>query len=67
MAKTKSKTLEQTMSEKNLILLSLKDFFTKQMLKYSLAPFIVTLVLMYILFFVVAGLRKISQQKKNFK
>ncbi|WP_415396348.1 EI24 domain-containing protein [Sulfurimonas sp. CS5] len=44
------------MSEKNLILLSVKDFFTKQMLKYSLAPFILTIIIMYILFFVVAGI-----------
>jgi hypothetical protein len=44
------------MSEKDLILLSIKDFFTKQMLKYSLLPFIVTLVLMYVLFFVIAGI-----------
>jgi len=43
------------MSEKDLILLSVKDFFTKQMLKYSLAPFILTIVVMYILFFVVVG------------
>ncbi|MDA3907533.1 MAG: EI24 domain-containing protein, partial [Sulfurimonas sp.] len=39
-----------------LILLSLKDFFTKQMLKFSLAPFIFTIVIMYILFFVIAGI-----------
>lgn len=44
------------MSEKNLILLSVKDFFTKQMLKYSLAPFIFTMIVMYILFFVIAGI-----------
>jgi hypothetical protein len=43
-------------SEKNLILLSVRDFFTAKMLKYSLAPFIVTIVLMYIIFFVVAGI-----------
>nr|WP_321268377.1 EI24 domain-containing protein [uncultured Sulfurimonas sp.] len=43
------------MSEKNLILLSVKDFFTKEMLKYSIVPFIATLVLMYVLFFVIAG------------
>ncbi|WP_373034526.1 EI24 domain-containing protein [Sulfurimonas sp.] len=43
-------------SEKNLILLSIQDFFTTQMLKYSLAPFIITIVLMYIIFFVVAGI-----------
>ncbi|WP_294963244.1 EI24 domain-containing protein [Sulfurimonas sp.] len=44
------------MSETNLIILSVKDFFTKQMLKYSLAPFILTIMIMYILFFVVAGI-----------
>lgn len=44
------------MNEKNLIILSIKDFFTKQMLKYSLAPFILTIIIMYILFFVVAGI-----------
>lgn len=44
------------MSEKNLILLSIKDFFTKQMLKYSLAPFIITIILMYIVFFIIAGI-----------
>jgi len=44
------------MSEKNLIFLSIKDFFTKQMLKYSLAPFILTIILMYVIFFIVAGI-----------
>ncbi|MEA2092024.1 MAG: EI24 domain-containing protein [Campylobacterota bacterium] len=44
------------MSEKNIILLSIKDFFTARMLKYSIAPFIVTIVLMYILFFIIAGI-----------
>lgn len=34
---------------------SLKDFFTPKMLKYSLLPFILTLVFMYLLFFIVAG------------
>ena len=41
--------------ETNLLLLSVKDFFTPQMLKYSLAPFIVTVVLTYALFFYAAG------------
>ncbi len=44
------------MSEKDIILLSIKDFFTLKMLKYSVAPFVVTIVLMYILFFVIAGI-----------
>jgi hypothetical protein len=43
-------------NEKNLILLSAKDLFTAKMLKYSVAPFLVTIVLMYILFFVIAGI-----------
>ncbi|MCD6258199.1 MAG: EI24 domain-containing protein [Helicobacteraceae bacterium] len=34
---------------------SIKDFFTPKMLKYALLPFIITLVLMYVLFFVLAG------------
>ncbi len=36
--------------------LSFRDFFTKKMLKYSIAPFILTIILMYILFFTVAGI-----------
>ncbi len=43
------------MNEQNLISQSIKDFLTPKMIKYSLAPIIVTLVLMYILFFVLAG------------
>ncbi|QFR49668.1 hypothetical protein FJR48_07950 [Sulfurimonas lithotrophica] len=44
------------MNEQNLIIKSVKDFLTPKMLKYSLLPIIVTIVLMYILFFVLAGL-----------
>ncbi|MEA1892255.1 MAG: EI24 domain-containing protein [Campylobacterota bacterium] len=44
------------MIKSNLLTLSIKDFFTPKMLKYSLAPFIITIILMYILFFVVAGI-----------
>ncbi len=44
------------MSEKNIILLSIKDFFTLKMLRYSVAPFILTIILMYVLFFFIAGL-----------
>ncbi|MEA3331919.1 MAG: EI24 domain-containing protein [Campylobacterota bacterium] len=43
------------MSEKNMLLLSIKDFFTPTMLKYSLLPFIITIILMYIIFFWIAG------------
>ena len=43
-------------NEKNIILLSIKDFLSSKMLKYALAPFFITLVLMYILFFVFAGM-----------
>lgn len=43
-------------NEKDILLLSFKDFFSAKMLKYSVVPFIVTIVLMYILFFVIAGI-----------
>lgn len=43
------------MNEQSLIIQSVKDFLTPKMLKYSLAPIIVTLVLMYVLFFILAG------------
>ena len=41
--------------EKDILFLSIKDFFSAKMLKYSILPFIVTMILMYILFFYVAG------------
>ena len=44
------------MNEKEILLLSVKDFFTLKMLKYSIVPFIITIILMYILFFVIAGI-----------
>lgn len=44
------------MNNMNLLFLSIKDFFTPKMLKYTLMPFIVTLVIMYIIFFAVAGI-----------
>ena len=43
------------MSEKDILILSVRDFLTPKMLKYSLLPFILTIIVMYILFFVVAG------------
>lgn len=42
-------------SENNVLLLSIKDLFTSKMLKYSILPFLGTVVLMYILFFWLAG------------
>lgn len=43
------------MNEQNILLLSIKDFLTPKMLKYALLPFVITLVFMYILFFIIAG------------
>jgi hypothetical protein len=43
------------MNETTLLFRSLKDFFTPKMLKYSLLPIIVSTILMYIIFFVIAG------------
>lgn len=44
------------MSEKNIVLLSIKDFLTPKMLKYSILPLVISLVVMYILFFIIAGI-----------
>lgn len=43
------------MNEQNILSLSIKDFLTPKMLKYALLPFVITIIIMYILFFVVAG------------
>ena len=43
------------MNEQNLLILSIKDFLTPKMIKYSILPFIITIVLMYIIFFIIAG------------
>ena len=42
--------------EKNLLTISIKDFFSAKMLKYSVLPFIISTVIIYILFFSLAGL-----------
>ncbi len=42
-------------SENSALLLSIKDLFTPKMLKYSVLPFVGTIILMYILFFWIAG------------
>jgi len=39
----------------SLLTLSIRDFFTGKMLKYAILPFVATIVVMYILFFVLAG------------
>ncbi len=44
------------MNEKNILSLSIKDFFTPKMLKFAVLPFIFTIIFMYIIFFVIAGL-----------
>lgn len=41
--------------ETNTLSLSIKDLFTGKMIKYSLLPFVLSMFIMYILFFVVAG------------
>ncbi len=44
------------MSETNLFLLSIKDFTTPKMLKMVILPFIITILVMYTLFFIAADL-----------
>lgn len=44
------------MNEKNILLKSIKDLLTPKMLKYSLLPLLLSLVVMYIVFFTVAGM-----------
>lgn len=43
-------------NRQNLLLLSTKDFLSTRMLKYSLAPFIISMIILYILFFMLAGI-----------
>jgi len=42
-------------NETNTLSLSIKDLFTSKMLKYSLLPFVFSMLVMYILFFFIAG------------
>jgi hypothetical protein len=44
-----------TMNQKNLLQLSIEDLFTAKMLKFSLLPFLISMVILYILFFILAG------------
>jgi len=43
-------------SENSILSLSLKDLFTGKMIKYSILPFILSMLVLYLLFFVVAGI-----------
>jgi hypothetical protein len=43
-------------NENNILALSIKDLFTSKMIKYSILPFILSMLILYILFFVVAGI-----------
>jgi hypothetical protein len=43
-------------NETNLIALSIKDFLSAKMLKYSLMPFIITMIILYLIFFSIAGM-----------
>lgn len=44
------------MNEKEILLLSIKDFLTPKMVKLALLPFVITLFIMYIIFFGIAGM-----------
>jgi len=50
-------------NEPTLLHLSIKDFFTKEILKLAIFPFVITMVVMYSLFFIAAdfGLDQLSQ------
>jgi len=43
-------------NETSILSLSIKDLFTKKMLMYSIMPFIISMIILYILFFIIAGL-----------
>jgi len=40
----------------NILSQSIKDFLTPKMLKYAILPFIITIIFMYLIFFIIAGL-----------
>lgn len=44
------------MQKENILFLSLRDFFSKKMLKFSFLPLVITLIIMYMLFFFFAGM-----------
>ncbi len=43
-------------NENNVLSLSIKDLFTKKMIKYSVMPFFISIIILYILFFTIAGI-----------
>lgn len=43
-------------SENSTLSLSIKDLFTGKMIKYSILPFILSMIVLYVLFFLVAGI-----------
>ncbi len=43
------------MNNENLLILSIRDFFSPKMLKFALLPFIISMLIMYIIFFILAG------------
>lgn len=43
-------------SEKDILVLSVKDLLTPKMIKYSILPFIISMVLIYSIFFILAGM-----------
>jgi len=42
-------------SEKEILILSIKDLFTGTMIKYSILPFVLSMIVLYALFFMMAG------------
>ena len=42
-------------NENNILILSIKDLFTKKMIQYSILPFIISALILYTLFFLIAG------------
>lgn len=42
-------------SENSTFILSIKDLLTAKMLKYSLLPFVLSMLVLYVLFFIIAG------------
>jgi hypothetical protein len=42
-------------NNQNLLILSVKDFFSPKMLKFTLMPFVISMIILYILFFLLAG------------
>ena len=48
--------MEQNLNEINLITRSFRDFLTLKMLKFSILPFILTAIFVYVIFFILIGI-----------